>query len=153
MSEKGAAPSRSYEDLVAGQQLYRVIEMCASPETLWAKICSGHWDWLGVQGDGDKVRYILGRPRLQRRRTYAALNVIQPGGTDRFKIEVRVPSSPSTVPSETWCADEPAATAEYALTLESLSGQAGSGLWEVRLVIDGKPVASELIVRALPNRL
>ena len=41
--------------------LYRNIEFCRNAETLWNKLQSGHWDWLGVHPRG---QFILGSPRL-----------------------------------------------------------------------------------------
>jgi hypothetical protein len=39
-----------------------VIESCTDPQTIFAKIESGHWDWLGVQQKGTRRTFILGRP-------------------------------------------------------------------------------------------
>jgi hypothetical protein len=40
--------------------LYRYIEFCRNAETLWRKLESGRWDWLGRKPDG---QFVLGRPR------------------------------------------------------------------------------------------
>ena len=40
--------------------VYQYIEFCRDPETLWHKLQSGHWDWLGRKPDG---QFVLGRPR------------------------------------------------------------------------------------------
>jgi hypothetical protein len=40
--------------------LYQYIEFCRNAETLWHKLQSGHWDWLGRKPDG---QFVLGRPR------------------------------------------------------------------------------------------
>src|ERR671912_663983 len=40
--------------------LYQYIEFCRNAETLWHKLQSGHWDWLGVHPKG---QFVLGRPR------------------------------------------------------------------------------------------
>src|SRR5919112_294864 len=52
---------RSYADARAGQQLYAVLTACKRPQTLWDKLSTGHYDWIGVRANG---RYVLGRPRL-----------------------------------------------------------------------------------------
>jgi hypothetical protein len=44
-----------------GGPLYRRIEFCRNTETLWHKLQSGHWDWLGVHPKG---QFVLGSPRL-----------------------------------------------------------------------------------------
>ena len=46
--------------MTLGGPLYRYIEFCRNPETLWHKLQSGHWDWLGVHPKG---QFVLGRPR------------------------------------------------------------------------------------------
>ena len=46
--------------MAEGGPLYRHIEFCRNPETLWHKLQSGHWDWLGRKPDG---QFVLGRPR------------------------------------------------------------------------------------------
>ena len=40
--------------------LYQYIEFCRNAETLWHKLQSGHWDWLGRKPDGT---FVLGKPR------------------------------------------------------------------------------------------
>lgn len=44
--------------------LYRRIEFCRNKETLWHKLQSGRWDWLGRKPDG---QFVLGSPRLSGR--------------------------------------------------------------------------------------
>lgn len=52
---------RSYENYKPGQQLYSVIEFCNDAGTLWGKLASHKWDWLGVHKSG---KFVLGRPAL-----------------------------------------------------------------------------------------
>lgn len=54
-------PPRRHEDTEVGQQLYAAIEYCRKPTTLWSRLATGHYDWLGMRRDG---RFVLGRPRL-----------------------------------------------------------------------------------------
>jgi hypothetical protein len=85
---------RSYEDKRPGQQLYGVIEFCASPEVLYAKIESGHYDWLGVrQGKRGRVNYVLGRPRLARQEGLASGTAKHgpPSMTGQHRVEVHLP--------------------------------------------------------------
>jgi hypothetical protein len=44
--------------------LYQYIEFCRNAETLWHKLHSGHWDWLGRKPDG---QFVLGSPRRKRK--------------------------------------------------------------------------------------
>ena len=46
--------------------LYRRIKFCRNAETLWHKLQSGDWDWLGVHPKG---QFVLGSPRLEGRIT------------------------------------------------------------------------------------
>jgi hypothetical protein len=39
---------------------YKKIEFCRSPKSLWGKLESGRWDWLGVHPDG---QFVLGSPK------------------------------------------------------------------------------------------
>lgn len=47
---------------------YEYIEFCRNAKTLWSKLESGRWDWLGVHPKG---QYVLGRPRRGGIRVYA----------------------------------------------------------------------------------
>jgi hypothetical protein len=49
---------------MTGGPLYRHIDFCRNAETLWHKLQSGHWDWLGRKPDG---QFVLGSPRLSGR--------------------------------------------------------------------------------------
>jgi hypothetical protein len=73
-----------------GQQLYRVIEFCKDPETLWAKIESGHWQWLGIHPSG---KYVLGRPPVPIFEAHAAGTVSRPGSTPDNRIEFGAPQT------------------------------------------------------------
>jgi hypothetical protein len=46
-----------------GGPLYQYIEFCRNAETLWHKLHSGIWDWLGRKPDG---QFVLGRPSRAR---------------------------------------------------------------------------------------
>jgi hypothetical protein len=45
------------------EPLYERIEVCRDAETLWGKLNSGGWDWLGVKPDGV---FVLGGPPVAR---------------------------------------------------------------------------------------
>jgi hypothetical protein len=49
---------------MTGGPLYRHIDFCRNAETLWHKLQSDHWDWLGRKPDG---QFVLGSPRLSGR--------------------------------------------------------------------------------------
>jgi hypothetical protein len=145
-------PERSYEDKKPGQQLYGAIEFCTSTETLFAKIESGHYDWLGVRETKGRVTYVLGRPRVGRLEGIAS-GIAKHAETGRHRVEVLVPHRTHRVPSESWWSTAEEARAEYDRLRVALMGGDGSGLFRVSLFIDGVRVEQQVVVRALPNVL
>jgi hypothetical protein len=140
---------RSHPQVQLGQQLYAVLEQCRKPDVLWAKLSTGHYDWLGVRRNG---RYVLGRPRL------SAVVPEDPGpppddATAPHRIEALGPLQ--RVPR--W---EAHATAEEAI--DSFRRLAvgdpdtplrTSGVWRARLVLHGRAVEERYVVRPLPRLL
>ena len=150
--------SRSYEDLGPGQQLYRVIEMCTDPSTLFAKIESGHWDWLGVQASGERPKFLLGRPAIRRSGLGVAGVAVHHGASGdaldrRFGVQIRIPLPQGSHPDESWWGSPEEARADFERRKEQLKDGEGSGLFRLRLLIDGQTADEAFIVRALPNRL
>jgi hypothetical protein len=143
---------RSYEDKKPGQQLYGVIEFCTSPETLFAKIESGHYDWLGVRDTKGRVTYVLGRPRIRRLEGIAS-GIAKHAETGRHRVEVLVPHRTHRVPSASWWPTAEDARANYEGLEVALMQGDGSGLFRVSLFIDGALVEQQVVVRALPNVL
>lgn len=153
LMEERARPERSGEDLKPGQQLYGVIEFCNSPETLWGKLKSRQWDWLGVKQARGRDTYVIGRPRVARTEAFAAGTAIEGGTADgHHRTEVRVPHFNGV--SQRWCLTPEAARQDYLQKLEKLRAEGdGSGLFRVTLVVDGQPEAEEVVVRTRPNLL
>lgn len=42
------------------EPIYQRMDYCSEPKTLWGKLQSGEWDWLGIDRDRN---FILGYPR------------------------------------------------------------------------------------------
>lgn len=149
------ATSRSYEMHGVGQQLYAVIESCTSLDTLWAKIDSGHWDWLGVQERKGKRTFILGRPRVGRSEIMAALSGTHAGAeAGQHGVEVRTPHAHYRGVTALWHTTPEEAEAEYDEQINTLSAAGpGSALYRVTLVVNGQAVRSHVVARILPNRL
>lgn len=137
----------------ADQQLYAMMEFCTTAEALWGKIASGHWDWLGVKGGGNRKTYVLGRPRLGQVSFNASISAREGDVDGQHRVEVRVPhnSKPTVHEYKTTAS----ARAGYATTIEDLQKRrnGGSGLWRVRLVIENVTEDEELVVKTLPNVL
>lgn len=146
---RGMPGGVSYEGMQAGQQAYAAIEFCSDPEALWAKIESGHWDWLGVKPDG---QFVMGKPSVRHGRGSAVLSVGVRGADGSNRVEVRIPRgiAPTVYPFVT--ADE--ARAGYRDKIERLNTPDGtSGLHRVRLYVHSAFEADELVVRKMKNYL
>jgi hypothetical protein len=138
-------PQRFCPNSHTGQQLYTVIEHCRKPETLWARLASGNFDWLGMRRDG---RFVLGRPRLTRR-------PVEEEGAARLessphRIDHRAPLDPA-YRSEGYPTPQAATSAfECIVGGDPVTLLRGSGIWWVRLVVDNEPAEDRLVVRTLP---
>lgn len=145
---------RSQEGLRRGQQLYAVIEFCSDPETLWSKIASGHWDWLGVRKDRTGTqRFVLGRPPISKGfQVHAAGRVGEEGVSQDHRTTIQTPDFPDESPPRWYRSAEDAAEGFDEL-VRSLEEPGGSGLFRVRLYEGDSLVKKELVVRARPNEL
>jgi hypothetical protein len=127
--------------------VYAKIEFCRNPETLWGKIESRRWDWLGVHPDG---QFVLGSPRTSKGPTLrAAPTVTKPGGeTGEHRVEVDEPDGPAG--SELYATQQDAA-AGFAATVESLRSESGPRLLRVRWFEKSKIVEVEYVVQRPPT--
>src|SRR4051794_40516988 len=138
---------RSYENAEVGQQLYAVLESIKAPETLWAKLATGNYDWLGVRRNG---RYVIGRPRLS------------PVGSDDgcprldeaehpHRIEFIAPLDRRPRWEAYATAGETRDAYDRLVTGDPVTPVRNSGVWKVRLILHGASVEELLVVRALPR--
>jgi hypothetical protein len=142
------ADGPSFEIMRAGQQLYAVIEFCSTPEAAWAKIESGHYDWLGMKGQ----KFVFGRPPVNRSTVgVPAISHGDPGADGAHVVEVRIPGSAF---GQYLHATAEAAWSAYYEAIDRLQAPDGSsGLWRVRLIANGAVESEQLVVRLLPNVL
>ncbi len=95
-----------------GGPLYQYIEFCRNAETLWHKLQSGHWDWLGVHPRG---QFVLGRPR--QRRTVSGVSMkLQRGGVQEGHHGVRWQEWNGVTnmdPNSEWLSDEEEAVRRF----------------------------------------
>jgi len=150
---RGSLPSdrmtgqRSYENAEFGQQLYAVLESIKAPETLWAKLATGNYDWLGVRRSG---RYVIGRPRLCPLRpddgSPSPDDAQQPN-----RIEFSGPMDRKPRWEMYATADEARDTYDRLVTGDPITPIRSSGVWKVRLILEGALVDELLVVRALPR--
>ena len=146
--------SRSREGLQRGQQLYAVIEFCTDPETLWGKIASGHWDWLGVRQRQDGRRhFVMGSPPVSRLKIRAFGQAVEIGTSRDYRTTIEEPDSHGGT-SERWYRSAEEAAAGFARIIEELeSGRGTSGLFRVRLHQGEQLLSAKLVARAWPNEL
>jgi hypothetical protein len=138
---------RSYEDAEAGQQLYAVLEAHKKPEVLWAKLATGNYDWLGVRRNG---RYVVGRPRLTPVRRDDETPPPDPV-RNRHRIEFLGPLSRAARWEAYATADEAGNAYARIVTGDPITPMRNTGVWKVRLILDGDIVEELLVVRALPR--
>jgi hypothetical protein len=140
------APQRSYAHSEVGQQLYAVLESIKKPEALWDKLATGNYDWLGVRRNG---RYVIGRPRLSPVPPHD--DTVPDDQKDLHRIEFLGPLQRRP----RWEAFATAGDAREAfhrvVAGDPVTPLQNSGVWKVRLVLDGEPVEDLLVVRALPR--
>ncbi len=142
-------PHRSHTNIALGQQVYAVLEQCRKPEVLWAKLATGHYDWLGVRRNG---KYVLGRPRL------STVIPEDPGPTpDDARHPHRIESLAPLQRIPRWEAHETPEEARDAFRRlvggDPVTPLRTSGVWRARLVLDGESVEERLVVRSLPRLL
>ena len=139
-------PDRTHAQVVLGQQLYAVLEQCREPEVLWAKLATGHYDWLGVRRNG---KYVLGRPRLS---AVVPEEPVPPPDDARHPHRVECLGPLQRTPR--WEAHPTPEEATEAFR-QVVAGDPGmlqsSGVWRARLVLDGRSVEERLVVRSFPR--
>jgi hypothetical protein len=138
---------RSHQSPEFGQQLYAVLESVKKPEALWAKLATGNYDWLGVRRNG---RYVIGRPRL------SVLSPDEPGSAsnnvqDRHRVEYLGPLDRTPRWEAYATADEARDAYDRVVTGDPITPLRSSGVWRIRLVLDGESIEQLLVVRALPR--
>jgi hypothetical protein len=129
--------------------VYEKIEFCRNAKTLWGKIQSGRWDWLGVHPNG---QFVLGSPRQGKGFTMMAAPTIGRGDATPGEHGVYVRTPLGLGPSKTWCQTEQHAREEFRTTVDSLRDESkGPGLFKVERVEKGSVVDEEWIVRRPPT--
>jgi hypothetical protein len=127
---------------------YERLSFCDSPNTLWGKLESGGWDWLGVKPD--ERTFVLGAPCRSRSGGMAAATVISAGAAPgQFGVRVRVPRFAPT--SDAWCSTEGEAREEYRRTLNTLGEPGKPALFRIELVIEGQVVEEETLCGRHPH--
>jgi hypothetical protein len=125
------------------EPVYEKIESCRDPETLWGKLQSGRWDWLGVHPKG---QFVLGSPPRGGSSMMGALTVGEPEG--EHGVRVRTPLGPGG--GTTWYATEQEALEEFKKKVDSLRDDSkGPGLFKV-VRIEQRSVVDEVLIVLRP---
>lgn len=146
---------RSREGLARGQQLYAAIEFCSSAETLWGKIASGNWDWLGVRRSANgRLSYVVGSPPTSKGFQSRAVGIVsEVGVSEHHRTTIQTPDLPEPGPPRHY-ASAAAAAAGFDEIIRLFEMENGSsGLILVRLYEGDTVTRSRLVVRARPNEL
>jgi hypothetical protein len=138
---------RRISDADAGQQLYAIVESVRTPQLLWDRLATGNYDWIGVRRSG---RFVLGRPRLSPVSRQAE-DPDATGGPTPHHVEIRGPldTRPHHEPHPT--AQEARDAYERMISGDPVTPLRSTGVWKVRLVVDGATAEERLVVRTLPR--
>jgi hypothetical protein len=131
--------------------LYQYIEFCRNTETLWHKLQSGHWDWLGRKPDG---QFVLGRPRREPESSVGVLSVMntEPGAKEgQYGVKLYGwNGQPNLQPSCEWFTDTVKAKARFNEQVASLEDpQRSPTLARVILIEEGQ-VSDERFIAQVP---
>jgi hypothetical protein len=129
------------------QPVYEKIEFCRSPKTLWGKLRSKRWDWLGVHPEG---QFVLGYPR-RRVPSSRAAGTVRHQGAREGEHGVRV-DSPFGHAGTDWFPTEAEAVAFFEGKLsEGEESSEGPELLKVSRIEGRVPVEEEYVVRKPPT--
>jgi hypothetical protein len=132
--------------------VYQYIEFCRNPETLWRKLQSGHWDWLGRKPDG---QFVLARPRGNPPTKVGVpfITSSEEGATEGLhgiRMQAWV-GQPSKRKSSTWVTTADKAQTEFEKEIARLKDLALKPvLARVFLVQDGQVTAERFVVQEPP---
>jgi hypothetical protein len=124
--------------------VYRHIEFCTSPETLWGKLKSGNWDWLGVKPDDRTL--VVGSPRRPAMTGSLSLQVHRGSGESRYAVRETDPliQPPTVIRYES----EAEAREAYAQRVDAAYSDGDEPqVMKVELLVESEIVDSEFVVR------
>ncbi len=135
-----------------GGPLYRYIEFCRNPETLWGKLQEGRWDWLGVHPKG---QFVLGRPsRARDGLQVPPVGVVRTDpnaneGRNGIKI-YRWLGWPDSPPGALWFTSAAEARTEFEKELERLDNTEQSPILARVLLFQNGQVTEERFIAQTP---
>jgi len=129
---------------MAGGPRYAKIEFCRDPKTLWGKIESRRWDWLGVHPDG---KFVLGSPPVGGSRSHASATVTKAGAEEgQYGVGSKFPLIPSG--GFTWYRTREEADEAFERRVEEERDESkGPALVRIRQVEGREVVREEFVVR------
>ena len=135
--------------------LYEYIEYVSNAETLWHKLQSGHWDWIGVNQRG---QFIVGRPSLNLEErmigTPSVVGVAPGARKGRHGIAISKWTGSPSSPSYHWFEDEAQARTVYEEQVKRLDTPEQTPiLARVTLIVNGFPADERFIVPTPPTNV
>jgi hypothetical protein len=129
--------------------VYKYIEFCRNAETLWHKLQSGHWDWLGRKPDG---QFVIGRPRRLAAEEGAISGTRSEGADARTGRHGVIINAWQGVPQKhwfsTWYEEPEKARAEYERTIRDWEETHQSlALAKVVLIENGQVTDEQFMVQ------
>jgi hypothetical protein len=125
------------------EPVYRNIEFCRDPETLWRKMREGRWDWLGVHRNG---QFVVGSPRRSGVMSASISAEHLPAGYE-MDHGVRVRAEPDANLVTTWCRDAREAEHVYRERIEEFTAKEGPLVVMVERIEGQVAVEKELVVK------
>jgi hypothetical protein len=121
---------------------YTHIEFCRNPKTLWEKVKSGKWEWLGVHKDG---KFVLGSGKRAREGGGSA--VLQAEGAEQGVHGWRATATGVGLrQGGRWYQNEAEARAAFESAMEAYEGLEGSFLAKAELIINREIVEQRFVV-------
>jgi hypothetical protein len=132
-----------------GGPLYQYIEFCRSAKTLWHKLESGHWDWLGRKPNG---QFVLGRPRREGLGNFAIPTVMS-GGAKEGRHGIRVyawSGHPNPKPGSRWVPNAEEAKVQFEKEIERLQDPSLQAVLARVVLIQNGQVTDERFIEQTP---
>jgi hypothetical protein len=126
------------------EPVYRNIEFCRDPKTLWGKLKEGRWDWLGVHRNG---QFVLGSPRRGGvSRTIGELTKRHVSVTEgEHGVAVIAHPSHEHLRSVDWHPDEKTAKADFEARVADLRNREGPLIMRVQRLMQERVVEEQYV--------
>jgi hypothetical protein len=127
------------QEVLSVEPIYERTDYCSDPKTLWGKLKSAKWDWLGIDARDD---FVLGYPKRKGAITDTLMLEVRRHGMVQGQHTVRVYDEPTEAdPTRNdVLADEPSAIAEFDRVVQEIRTSPNYRLSRVQRVEKGRVV-------------